>query len=321
MKSLIHRILVATDFSPSSERSFHMALKWAASCDAVLEIVHVFNRLPEVEIDSAVANLYIQEHEKYSQAKLEAFVSQAKKTLSEVHAHFLDGLPSEQIIKLAQTTQADLVITGTHGWTGIDRVMMGSVAERVICQAPCPVLSIRDVQSGSTDLNEDLKTEVLSTLRRILLPIDFSDCSLDAYEYVANLEKPQDISITLLHVIEPLSYSLDFTISHPTEDRKYREKIKARLTELTHTFTKQGFTANYLIESKLTSEAIMAAAAKVRASLIVMGTHGRQGLRRLVMGNVATAVLRQSLIPVLTVKSPKYRRATDVGQPETLHNA
>ncbi len=313
MRARIQRILVATDFSPSSERSFHMALKWAASYNAALDIVHVLNRHPEVGLDSTIANLYIQEHEKYSQSKLEALVTCAKKTRSEVHSHFLDGLPSEQITKLAESIQADLVITGTHGWTGIDRVLMGSVAERIICQAPCPVLSIRDVQSQITNLNDHLKTDTTCSMpRHVLLPVDFSDSSLDAYEYVANLEKDRDISITLLHVIEPLSYSLDFTVSHPAEDRRYREEVKARLVELTNTLTKNRFEANYLIKSKPISEAIIAAAVESGVHLIVMGTHGRQGLRRLVMGNIAAAVLRLSPVPVLTVKSPKFKRVTSI---------
>ena len=321
MKKLIHRILFPTDFSPSSARTFHFALRWAETCSAALDIVHVMAILPEVELDSAVANMYIKEQGKNLRSKLEGLVSQAKETLSEVHSHLLEGIPTEEITKFALSSQADLVLTGTHGWTGFDRVMLGSVAERLICNAPCPVLSIRDVKSDPTVPSNDAKARVASVPRHILLPIDFSDCSLEAYEYADNLEKAFDVSFTLLHVVEPFSYSLDFTLSHPKEDLQHREEVNKRLEDLTNAFTKQGLTANYMIKNKPTLEAIIEALNESDADLIVMGTHGRQGLRRLVMGNVATAVLRHSPVPVLTVKSPKFKRDSDHAHKVTKQEA
>jgi len=320
MKTLIRRILLATDFSPSSAQSFHIALTWAETCDAVLDIVHVMTILNEVDLDSAVANMYIKEREKHSQSKLEALVSQAKETRPRVYSHLLEGIPTDELTKFALSSHADLVITGTHGWTGFDRVMMGSVAERVICKAPCPVLCVRNMGHEKTASTGKLITGTsYSPPHHILLPIDFSDCSLDAYEYAVNLEKSFDVSITLIHVLEPISYSLDFTLSHPGEDRQHRENVKARLAELANAFTKQGLTANYIIKNKPASEAILDARSESGADLIVMGTHGRQGFRRLVMGNVAAAVLRQSLVPVLTVKSPKFKHDADTSHQVNVH--
>ncbi|GJL67061.1 MAG: hypothetical protein NPIRA05_20320 [Nitrospirales bacterium] len=90
------------------------------------------------------------------------------------------------------------LIMGTLGWAGIDRVMMGSVAERVICKAPCPPLSIRNMEHGQTTTTGQPKGETAGTTpRHILLPIDFSDCSLEAYEYAGKLKKSFDASITL----------------------------------------------------------------------------------------------------------------------------
>ncbi len=314
MKRLIQRILFATDFSASSERSFDVALRWAEASEAELDIVHVMGRLHEVDLDLAAANLYIEEQEKHSRSKLDALVSQAKKKLAETRSHLLEGIPTDEITALALSSQADLIITGTHGWTGVDRVMMGSVAERVICKAPCPVLSIRDVEPEK-EATTHVTQAATSTPRHILLPLDFSDCSLDAYEYADNLQKFFEASVTLVHVIEPLSYSIDFTLSHPAEDRKHREEVKSRLDKLTNAFTRQGLTAQYVIKHKPVSEAILEALTESRADIIVMGTHGRQGLQRLIMGNVAAAVLRQSPVPVLTVKSPKFKhKAQNVSQ-------
>ena len=308
IKNQIRRILFATDFSDSSAHAFHVSLTWAAMCNATLDIVHVLSVLHEVDLDAAVANLYIREQEKAAKSKLESLILEAQKTLPDVHSHLLEGMQADEITKFALASRSDLIITGTHGWTGFDRVMMGSVAERVIHQAPCPVLSVREIKDtkGQSSTDGPSITTSANVPKHILLPVDFSDCSLDAYEFVDNLEKNFDASITLIHALEPLSYSLDFTLSHPLEDRQHRENVKARITQLVEAMTRQGLTANYVIKSKPASEAIIETVAEIGADLIVMGTHGRQGLRRLIMGNVAAAILRQSPVPVMTVKSPKF---------------
>ena len=308
MIQFIHRILFATDFSPSSARTLRIALEWADTCQALLDIVHVTGVLPTVDLDSEVANIYIREQEKHSRSKLSELESQAKGKLEVVQSHLLEGMPAEEITSYAKTSKADLIITGTHGWTGLDRVMMGSVAERVICNAPCPVLSVRDRENdvGETP-DATAPTQSYSMPKQILFPLDFSDCSLDAFEYGINIAKWCDASITLLHAMEPFSYSLDFTLAHPAEDRAYQEKIKTRLQELTNVCTSEGLTANYMMKSKPASESILDGLKETGADLVVMGTHGRQGLRRLMMGNVAAAVLRQSSTMVLTVKSPKFK--------------
>ncbi|GJL62824.1 MAG: universal stress protein [Nitrospirales bacterium] len=322
MKTLIRRILFATDFSPSSARIFNIALTWANTLDAKLDIVHVIGILPPVYLTSFSANNYIKAQEKNAQSKLETLVIQAKERVSEVQSHLLIGIPTDEITGFALSSQVDLIIMGTHGWTGFDRVMMRSVAERVICKAPCPVLSIRNMEHEKTTSTGQPQTGTpYSAPRHILLPIDFSDCSLDAYEYAFNFEKSFDVSVTLLHVLEPTSYSLDFTLSHPMEDRQHQNKVKARLGELTSAFTKQGLTANFMIKNNPVSEAIIEARSESGADLIVMGTHGRQGLRRLVMGNVAAAVLRQSPVPVLTVKSSESKYDTEPAYPVNIQEA
>ena len=322
MKQLIHRIFFATDFSPSSAHTFRIALEWADTCDAALDIVHVTGVLPTVDLDSEVANIYIREQEKHSRLKLSELENQAKARLTVVQTHLLEGMPAEEITNFAKSSKADLIVTGTHGWTGLDRVMMGSVAERVICNAPCPVLSVRDQDSvvGET-AHAAAPTPSYSMPKHILFPLDFSDCSLDAFEYGINVAKWCDASITLLHAMEPFSYSLDFTLAHPAEDREYQNKFKSRLQELTNVCTSEGLTANYMMKSKPASESILDGLKETDADLIVMGTHGRQGLRRLMMGNVAAAVLRQSSTMVLTVKSPKFKMSAVSQEQENVEDS
>ena len=313
MTKLVKRILFPTDFSSSSSQAFNAGLAWAEVLGADFEILHVMAAGTGVEIDSTAVQLYISEQEKFSRSKLEQLVFQAKERILPVQSRLLMGVPTDQIAQFAVDYYADLIITGTHGWTGLDRVLMGSVAERMITLAPCPVLTIRHKdgkpQESETqeppDRSKSLGEKFLP--RHLLVPIDFSERSLDAFEYGTQVAKWFDASVTLVHSVEPLPYGLDFTLTHPIENKVLRDKVKSRLTDLTNLLRDQGLTADYQLRDKAAPDSILETVSDIQADLIVMGAHGRRGLSRLIMGSVTTRVVRHSPCPVLTVKSPKFR--------------
>jgi nucleotide-binding universal stress UspA family protein len=140
----------------------------------------------------------------------------------------------------------------------------------------------------------------------ILVPVDFSDCSLEALEYSVQAAKVFGAAVTLLHVLEPASYGLDFTLAHAGDAQRARAALETKLDDLAALFRKQDITAGARIKSGAPGAAITEDAGAVQADLIVMGTHGRRGFSHLVSGSVAEAVLRHAPCPVLTVKSPKF---------------
>lgn len=307
MKKLAERILCATDFSAGSFQAFQYGLEWANACEADFDIIHTMSVLPRIDTGSEVCNRYIAEQEKHVRSDLEKLTIQAKKRIPSVHSHLVEGIAEEEISKFALDAHSDLVVTGTHGRASFDRAMVGSVAERVICQAPCPVLCVRSTENGDGDNPQHPGTSYGNLIpKNLLLPIDFSDSSLEAFEYAMHLAKWFDSSITLLHAVEPLPYSVDFNLTHPIENRQLREQVQARLSELTDLLKREGLTADYQVKGKHTTDAIVEGLADTGADLIVMGTHGHQGLRRLLMGSVAASVLRETSCPILTVKSPKF---------------
>lgn len=307
MNKPIHRILFATDFSPGSLEAFRCSLAWVEACQADLDIVHVMGMLQRVGIDeSLLPGSYIAEQQKYSRSRLEQLILQAKEQVPSVQTHLLEGIPAEQIAEFALDSHADLLITGTHGWTGIDRIVMGSVAERVVCQAPCPVLTVRSKDEGESESAKFLTGSKIGGPHHLLVPIDFSDCSLDAFGYASQIAKWFDASVTLLHAIEPLSYSLDFNLTHPIEDQRLRQKVESRLSDLAGALKQEGLSADYQLGDKPAVDTIVNKTADLQADLVVMGTHGRRGLSRLIMGSVTASALRRSSCPVLTVKSPKF---------------
>ena len=133
------------------------------------------------------------------------------------------------------------------------------------------------------------------TLERILVPVDFSDCSLDALEYAAVVAQQAKASLMLLHVLEPVSYGLDFTLGHSQDTR-----TSAR--ELDETTGGVGVLAegdsHVPVESQLRgglpADSILDSAQTLPCDLIVMGTHGRRGISHAFSGSVAEAVLRKA---------------------------
>ncbi|WNM59973.1 universal stress protein [Candidatus Nitrospira allomarina] len=302
MVKIVTHILFPTDFSPSSTPAFRYAVEWAKVFEAQLTILHVHSLQPGLDIDAGVAQQFLDEQRKVAREELDSLVAEARQQVPRASMELLAGLPSECICEVARGKKCDLIMMGTHGWTGFNRVLFGSVAERVIQRAPCPVLSIPHRESADISAMHDL--QILP--RQIVLPLEFSDCSMDAYEYAVQIAKWFDVPLTLVHAIEPLSYSLDFTLTHPLQEKTNRDKVEKRLADLTAVLIEQGLSAQYELLDKPTVDGILETSAIQQADLIIMGSHGRKGLTRMILGSTAYKLLEQSPYPVLTIKSPKF---------------
>lgn len=149
MKPIKH-ILVATDFSDCSRDAVAYALDFAERLGAELAVVHVFERPVYFEVGVAHSlqlqhnvDQWIGELKREMSAQMDAVIAQLRGRAPTVRAVMKDGAPVEQILKAAQETSAELIVIGTHGRTGLPHVLIGSVAERVVRHAPCPVLTVR----------------------------------------------------------------------------------------------------------------------------------------------------------------------------------
>jgi nucleotide-binding universal stress UspA family protein len=110
----------------------------------------------------------------------------------------------------------------------------------------------------------------------------------------------------LLHVLEPVSYGLDFTIGHVGTREQVRESWTKRLEELTSVLRAAQVPVASQLRGGLPADSILDSAKTLPCDLIVMGTHGRRGISHALAGSVAEAVLRKARCPVLTVRSPKF---------------
>jgi nucleotide-binding universal stress UspA family protein len=141
------RILHATDFSPASRGAFRRALEMARSDGAELIVIHVV--MPTAIADPAGYipwNLYEQVDravEASARKRLTRLVERAKASKVRCRGVLARGVADIEIVRAARRNRADLLVIGTHGRTGLRRLVLGSVAARVIASAPCPVLTVR----------------------------------------------------------------------------------------------------------------------------------------------------------------------------------
>jgi nucleotide-binding universal stress UspA family protein len=143
----LHRILVPTDFSKSSSNALVYGSAFAEKFGAELYLLHVVQDLtwfvPEAILVAPAAMPPLEQFVTASQTALERAIKELNRPGIKTHPVVREGTPFDTIIKYAREIDVDLIVMGTHGHTGLAHVLLGSVAEKVVRKAPCPVLTVR----------------------------------------------------------------------------------------------------------------------------------------------------------------------------------
>ena len=143
----IRRVLYASDFSAASRRAFRVAISLAKSLDAKLTIVYVLAPvvpiIPDRYIDPVTLVRLDKQARQWSTRQLNRLAAQATKAGVSVTSLLREGDPVHQIVRAGRSTHADLIVVGTHGRRGLPKFFLGSVAERVVATASCPVVTVR----------------------------------------------------------------------------------------------------------------------------------------------------------------------------------
>jgi nucleotide-binding universal stress UspA family protein len=288
------KIMCPVDFSPGSQQAMRTAVRLANEHDAELVLVHSWYIPPATFAgDYVYAADIVQAMSNDAQHALEKAVGEARKIgARRVTSKMLNGLPWQQIVDAAQGEPGlGLIVIGTHGRTGLSRVLMGSVAELVVRHAPCPVLTVRPGNEPAP-------------YTHVLCPIDLSKPAREAMNVAAELVKPGGAGITLLHVLElPVSYTGDLAIPD------FHRELDARSAALLDRWTAE-LKANVSVPVMQRTR-IGRPGAQILAfldddrtfDLVVMGSHGHIGLERMLLGSVAEKVVRHARCPVLVAHS------------------
>jgi nucleotide-binding universal stress UspA family protein len=147
MSEIFSRIVVPTDFSPSSEEAWALAQRLATALGSEVLLVHVFTEAPlwgEGPFNMEHVRETYATSRQWVSDKLEEWARSPRTTGLHVRPVLREGAPHEEIIALATDERADLILIGTQGRGGLNRALLGSVADRVVRLAPCPVLTVRE---------------------------------------------------------------------------------------------------------------------------------------------------------------------------------
>jgi len=289
---MIQTILYPTDFSEPAQDPFGFACLLAKTLKARLLIVHVCP--PPICHGEVTARRQENGYHDLLWKDLEKI--QPPDSAVRVEHLLEEGEAADTIVRVARDIPCDLIVMGTHGRTGLGRLLLGSVAEKVLRDAPCPVLTMRSPGPEAKDrLPESGKVET------ILFPTDFSECSQNALNLAFALTRDFKARLLVLHVATPPPF-VTYGEFEKVLDKSsgYRHELEEQLRQCQSPECNKEFR---LVEGDPGNE-IVQVAREAHCDLIIMGTHGRTGLGRVLMGSVAEKVLRQTPCPVLMVKNP-----------------
>jgi nucleotide-binding universal stress UspA family protein len=289
-----NHILCPADFSESSVRALACAAALAQWYDAQLTVLHVVPAFESAEARRDAA----EPSRVHASMRREQVLEEMKRSLnlaavsSRATPVAEAGDPRTTIIEQAIAKKADLIVLGTHGRRGFKRLLLGSVTESVLREAPCPVLTVPPHAPAAVS--------DAPTFKRILCPIDFSPSSLQALGCALDLARQADGRVTLLHVVEWLPgehFNLPEYPRHLVEET--RERLRRLVAEESRTWVEID---DEVVFGRAYREILRAAETKP-PDLIVMGAQGRGGVELALFGSSTQQIVRGATCPVLTVRS------------------
>ena len=302
----INRILCPIDFSDASSHALDHAVALARWSGARITAVHVCRPplLSDPGVETSSRGQVLDDIDTENLRTQTAAFCKAP-TAAGIPLEILidQGEPTSRILERATGLPADLIVIGTHGTSGLQHLVLGSVTEKVLRKASCAVFTVPPRAQATSRL----------PFERLLCAVDFSDCSLAALDYAFLLAQASDAKLTILHVVEwpwrePPAPSMNdlppAQASALAEYRRYCEhSATARLESLvpaTVPATRQP--ATRVAHGKPYVETLRIAA-EDRSDLIVIGVHGRNPIDLHLFGSTTNQVVRRATCPVLTVRS------------------
>lgn len=280
----LRNILFATDFSEYSRQALPYLASLARKFGSNVYLCHVVTP-SQLMIGAPEAGPYLYEalHKRSAEELTEMARLPEWKGLK-TKAILASGMFEDELIKAVNENRIDLIVVGTHGRTGIRRLVLGSAAEQICRIATCPVLTV----------GPHIVLPEKEELRRILVPMDFSEESTRILPYVLNIAREYGATIKFLHVI-PQDAAVNINARLLAED--------ARRT-LKKAFAKEcaAHAPQFLIEFGHPAEAILRAAAENKADLIAMGIRHAFAPGIHLRSGVAYQVMARANCPVLTCR-------------------
>jgi nucleotide-binding universal stress UspA family protein len=289
--ALPKRLLVATDFSEQGDRASEVGLEWAERFGGEVHWVHGTECLASVTPPAAEPLIasYIEQSRHVGQERLAAAVARARERGLVSDAHLVDAPVAAGVAELAAELAADCVVVGTHGHTGLSHVLIGSVAERIVRDAPCRVLVVRGNRSPLSE-------------RTIVLGDDLTTVSTPARADAEALARELGASLEVVHAVEAgIPYLATLELVLPKEMFGRLHEDAAQRLEQAASESPEIQVSN-TVTSERPAGAICDLAEKAGSSLAVVGSSSRHGVDRVLLGSVAERVVRRAPCSVLVVR-------------------
>jgi nucleotide-binding universal stress UspA family protein len=302
----LKNILVPTDFSEVSSKALNYASALAQRFGATLWLIHIVEPAPSFAgTEGVVIPIAPSEPEQLADAEnlMAGFAAKHVPLNVAVTSLVRHGFPVAEIAALAKERNIDLVVVSTHGGrTGLNRALFGSMIERIVHHAPCPILIVRDGEREFLQAASNVNGTKEIQLNRILVKVDFSNCSKKALRYAEAFAKQFKAEILCLHVLEPekpliIVETEAFRKSQRTDAEK---QMAALLNEMDRSVQ---------VESTIksgTPQEIVDFAEERHTDLVIVGEHQRSGMGRFLLGSATDEVVRHARCPVLVVREIEH---------------
>lgn len=293
------RILCPIDFSDASIRALTYATALAGWYEARLDVLHVVAGFEDTQLAERSGHT----GERFTPVSRDDVLSEIGRAIDAAGAAGVvsatitqEGRAHQVIADCARARSVDLMVMGTHGRSGFNRLLLGSVTEKVLRTAPCPVLTVPPAAPGPTIAGVVFK--------RTICAIDYSPSALASLRYALELGRQAGGRVTVLHALEYLESDepFDHADADSAKRRQFfiehaRERLHAELAGQPTTWCE----IEEVIAVDRAYKAILEHASASNADLIVMGAQGTSGLELMVYGSNTQHVLRAAACPVLTV--------------------
>lgn len=290
----IERILCPTDFSEFSAKAYDYAYSLARRYGAKVFVEHVIEPVtyayPYYAFPDSVTEVY-WDLSKHAEEQLRELVRAHSWNGVQPGIAVQTGSVPESILSFVDKNSVDLIVMGTHGRRGLDRVAMGSITESVLRRARCPVLAVR---SPLHDFVHPEKARDPVQLRKILFCTDFSDHSKGALTYALSLAVEYNAELTLMHVLDDVAEAAELRDAIGGVVRELEQPIPAEARNwcAIKTSVRVGKPYQEIVQLALESQ----------TDLIVMGVRGRSALDRALFGSTTERVIQLGPCPVLAVQ-------------------
>ncbi|MEO7731907.1 MAG: universal stress protein [Kofleriaceae bacterium] len=288
------KILCPIDFSPGARHAMCVAVQLASAIDAEIVLFHAWY-IPSVAFSTegifpsdALAEMRGHARDQLAAAERDAIALGARR----LETRFVEGQPWQAIIAALEDASVDLVVIGTHGRTGLARVLLGSVAEKIVRHAPCSVLTVGP-------------SAQVAPFVRALCPVDFSEQTAYALHLAADIVRPAgaSASLSLLHAIEapgPLTGEPVRTEFLGALDQAGRAALEAWAVQIKPELP--GRVTTQIRIGYPGAQTLAALDDDPQIDVVVMASHGRTGVARILLGSVAEKLVRHARCPVLVAR-------------------